>query len=131
MIHFKNVWKVSKINQLSKISNEFFKVPVIRDILKIKQIVRDSWHFEVESIMFYSFPKLIIGSQFWNIWTTFWCLSPYVRIKKLGWEIYDFFPWPPPLSKISLGNFWFSTPCWEIFPSFTLWLITMASLSLM
>ena len=43
---------------------------------------------------------MIIGSQFWKIWTTFSCLSPYVRIQKLGWEIYDFFPF-------TLGNFWF------------------------
>ena len=53
-------------------------MPVIRDILKINQIARNSRHFEGKSIF-----------------TTFLCLSPYVRIQKLGWEIYDFFPWPP------------------------------------
>ena len=61
-------------------------MPVIRDILKINQIARDSRHFEGKSIL-----------------TTFLCLSPYVRIQKLGWEIYDFFPWPP--VKNFLGKF--------------------------
>ena len=49
------------------------KVPVIRNILNSNQIARDSRHFEGKSIF-----------------TTFLCLSPYVRIQKLGWEIYDF-----------------------------------------
>ena len=53
------------------------------------QIECDSRHFEGKSIF-----------------TTFLYFSPYVRIQKLGWVIYDCFPCPPPpLSKISLGNF--------------------------
>ena len=50
-------------------------MPLIRDILKINQITRDSRHFEGKSIL-----------------TTFLCLSPYVRIHELGWEIYAFSP---------------------------------------
>ena len=67
--------------------------------------------------------------QIWNIWTIFDAF-PEVKIQKLGWEIYDFFPWHPPPVK----NLWFwldpQPPFWEMFPSFTLWLFTMASLTL-
>ena len=53
----------------------FNKMPVIRDILKSNQIAHDSRHFEGKSIF-----------------TTFLYFSPYVRIHKLGWVIYDFSP---------------------------------------
>ena len=45
-------------------------------------------HFLNES--FIDSPKLIIWSEFWNIWTTFDAF-PQVKIKKLGWKIYDLF----------------------------------------
>ena len=70
---------------------------VILDILKSNKIARDSRHFEGKSIF-----------------TTFLYFSPYVRIQKLGWVIYDIFPcqkfsWeifdfaqnPPPVGKFS------------------------------
>ena len=59
------------------------------------------WHFiNFWNKSFINSTKLIIWSHFWNIWTTFWCPSPYVRIQKLGWEIHHFFPLtPPPFGK--------------------------------
>ena len=79
-------------------------IPVNNKIIlfELNLIMKPSLHFWSESYI--DSHKLIILPEFWDIWTTFDAF-PHVKIQKLGWEMYDTFPWPPPPVKNILGKF--------------------------
>ena len=118
------------VGKFLMIYNHYIPVTYSTIFLALHLFFKPVLHFLNES--FIDSPKLIIWSQFWNIQTTFDAFPNNSKFKNWVGK-FMIFSLNTPCQNV-LGKFLICldppAPCWEMFPSFISWFITMASLSL-